>query len=696
MFEKKIFSGIVSVFLCTALWAGDGDTTKINFFKKYDLQQWKGSWHHKKLDYLDPNKNFKRAYLVLELGCASYGCCVWDYGFHAYIGKPLEGHDTLKFSKKDTVIWNSVTVVLDSLWITRKTSNVEVASLITPYGTYMRAGSNGFTNNWTHPYIFDVTDYLPLMKDSFALVIESGGYDGKKGFNLTADLILIEGNIPNAPKRVINAYYKGVSYKNEAQIDTVIKPYKFKLSSDEKQAKFRTIVTGHNQDGEFSPIEYYVVVNGQEVFSKRLWRNDCDKTHVQPQGGTWIFSRCNWCPGEKVIDFEIDLTPYLKFTDSNEIKISFRNMETTSSNIQASYAIAGNIITFTNKSPSDLSIIDVIAPSKDKTYFLHNPLCQGPIVKIRNEGTKTAKEAYIDYWVDGNNKTTYVWKGSLRPEQTEIVNLPAFPWTNVNYSSPIFFAALQKTTDNMVVWNDTITSKFDIPTVFSAQKLKFDIKTTNDNKVNTLKVYDELNQEVMSKTYNGDNKTYSDTITLPDGCYRAELVDFDDRIECGDGLSFWWSTQQLSKSSGSFTIRNANSNAVLKTFNADFGGKISFQFTLNNLKLGEYPSKSNYDYRAFKFPDTIKTQIAAASDDFSWHLSPNPSSTGMLSIETTAVGQAILGVKVFNLNGQLVYNKEKTGISPNEELNLSHLPKGTYIVRVNINGREDEKKWIYR
>ena len=30
-----------------------------------------------------------------------------------------------------------------------------------------------------------------------------------------------------------------------------------------------------------------------------------------------------------------------------------------------------------------------------------------------------------------------------------------------------------------------------------------------------------------------------------------------------------------------------------------------------------------------------------------------------------------------------------------EEINLSHLPKRVNVIRVNINGREDEKKWIY-
>jgi hypothetical protein len=696
MLTKKISLGILSIFLCTRLFAGEGDTTNINFFTKYDLQQWKGTWNHKKFDYLDPSKNYKKAFLVLELGCASYGCCVWDYNFHALIGKPLEGYDTLKFGKLDSVTWNSKLTVLDSLWVTRKSSNIEVARLITPYGTYMRAGSNGFTNNWTHPYIFDVTDYIPLFKDSFGLVIQSGGYDGKKGFNLTSNLILIEGKPDAMPKKVQKAYGRSFTFQNETQIDTLIKPYRFKLDANEKQAKFRVIVTGHGAQGEFSPVELYIKMNGNQIFTKRLWREDCDETHVQPQGGTWIFSRCNWCPGEKVIDLDIDLTPYLKTNDSNEIWISFRNMETTSATIQANYSVSGNIITFEKKPEKDIALIDVIAPSKDKTYFLHNPLCQGPIVKIRNEGTKSVKEAYIDYWVDGNNKTTHIWKGNLMPEKSEIIQLPAFPWMNVDYTSPIFFANLQKTIDNLVTWNDTIQSKFDIPAVFPSQKLKFDIKTTNDNKENTLKIFDELNQEVMSKVYKGDNKTYSDTITLPDGCYRMELIDYDDRIECGDGLNFWWSTQQLSKSTGSLTIRNAINNAVLKTFNADFGAKINFQFTLNNVKLGEYTPKSNYEYRTFKFPDTIKTEIASANNDHCWDLSPNPSSNGHLKIETKGNGQEILGVKIFNLNGQMVFHKATKNLSMIEELNLGHLPKGIYILRVNINGREDEKKWIYR
>lgn len=67
-----------------------------------------------------------------------------------------------------------------------------------------------------------------------------------------------------------------------------------------------------------------------------------------------------------------------------------------------------------------------------------------------------------------------------------------------------------------------------------------------------------------------------------------------------------------------------------------------------------------------------------------------------MKIEIKGNEQEILGVKIFNLNGQMVFQKATKNLLLVEELNLSHLPKGVYVIRVNINGREDEKKWIYR
>jgi len=676
--------------------AGDGDTTKINFFTKYDLQQWKGSWYHKKFDYIDPSKKYKKAYIKLNLGCASYGCCVWDYGFHVYISKLLPGSDTTNYHKLDTVTGNSVTVVLDSLWINRKSDNYEVGRLITPYGTYMRANSNGFNNNtWSHPYIYDVTDYLPLLKDSFGISVQSGGYDGKKGFNMTTDLILIEGETTYVPSQIYKPYQKSYTYKDEIGIDTLTKSFKFKLASNEKNAKFRTIVTGHGSEGEFSPIEYRVKLNGNQIYAKRLWKTDCDKTYIQPQGGTWIFSRCNWCPGEKTETFEIDLSPYLISTDSNEIDVAFGAIETSSTTITANYDIAGHVITYTKKDSFDLTIEDVISPSNDPNYRLYNSACQGPIIRLRNNGKATAKEAYIDYWVDGNNKTTHIWKGTLSPDQTVDISLPAFPWNGVDYTKPIFYALLQKTKQNMTTWNDMISSPFTIPTVFTTSSLKFETKTTNDTKQNTLTLTDEKGNTVLTKTYTNDSKTYNDTISLPDGCYRVELTDYDDRLECGDGLSFWWSTQQMSKTSGSFRILNAVNNTAIKTFNPDFGGKISFQFTINNKKIGEYTALTTYNYTEYKFPDTIKTFVQNLVDGINtWNIYPNPTTDNKFSIELPKNRTEDLSMSIYDMNGKEYFNKNYSPRIDKDEIKTSKFAKGIYIIRLNYQGIVEEKKII--
>lgn len=706
--KKILVVAIFGISIQSYLYSAEGDTTKFNFYKKYDIQQWKGSWWYKKFDYIDPAKTYKKAFLSIKLGCASYGCCVWDYAFHAYIVKPMPGYDTAKYAKKDTVIGNSVTVVLDSLWINRKSDNYEVGRLITPYGTYMRANSNGFSNNnWQHPYVYDVTDYLPLLKDSFGVGIVSGGYDGKKGFSMTVDLILIEGPSNYQPSQIFKPYQKSYGFQNELQIDTITKAFKFKLKSGETNAKFKTIITGHGQDGEFSPITYKVKLNSSEIYSKRLWNENCDKTYIQPQGGTWIFSRCNWCPGEKVETFDIDLSPHLIPTDSNEIDITLVSIENSAASYQANYDIMGHIITYAKRDSADLSIDEVIAPSKDPNHILSNALCQGPIVRLRNNGTKSAKKAYIDYWVDPTKKTTYIWNGILNPDQSILVSLPAFPWDGVNSSAPFFYASLQKTLENMVVWNDTISSSFTIPPVYNLSILKMELRTTNESiNTNKLSITNELGIEVFKKDIPTNGAIIIDTVSLPEGCYRLELTDYESRIECGDGLNFWWSNQQLGKSPGSFRILNGGSNAVIKTFNPDFGGKINHQFTVNK-KIGEFIATSTYAYQAYKFPDTIKKDTVKkdtikkpngvqALEKSKFHIFPNPTIDKSFTINLPSGYQGETNLSIQSLDGRILYYKAYKNEVTKDFIRLPNLIEGTYIISLEYEDRRIEEKLIIK
>lgn len=88
---KKSFLIFLMSAFCFVLFAKEGDTTVINFYTKYDIQQFLGPQWHKNFKYIDPTKKYKKAILKIDLGCASYGCCAWDYTFRGFIGKPLPG-----------------------------------------------------------------------------------------------------------------------------------------------------------------------------------------------------------------------------------------------------------------------------------------------------------------------------------------------------------------------------------------------------------------------------------------------------------------------------------------------------------------------------------------------------------------------------------------------------------------------------
>jgi hypothetical protein len=70
-------------------------------------------------------------------------------------------------------------------------------------------------------------------------------------------------------------------------------------------------------------------------------------------------------------------------------------------------------------------------------------------------------------------------------------------------------------------------------------------------------------------------------------------------------------------------------------------------------------------------------------------LYPNPSS-GLINI-ISADNSIILDVVVLDLRGNIVYKLSSEGIS---EIDLSHLPKGTYFIQVKNEKNQEIKKII--
>lgn len=447
----------------------------------------------------------------------------------------------------------------------------------------MRRNKQGYDSTWSHPYIYDVTDYLPLLNsDSIFYSAHTGGWDdkGKFGFKHTVTLYLIKGNAISV-FRILPIYQNAYRYHDSTQFDTMMKSYKFILAKNETKAKFRMIFTGHDQQGEFSPIPFYLRVNGKNIYSKRLWKTDCDKNAIQPQSGTWIFNRCNWCPGEKVNEIEVDLSSHLN-QGENEIKIALGKIETQDSQINANYLIEGDVIIYNKKPENDIELVTIVAPSSDPNFRMYNPRGMNPMVKIRNNCKAKIDDLKVHFIFEENKSlefTTEFHQLNLNPYQDTILELKN-DMSKFSQNEKLKFY-LDQSNQNTYLGNDTLYSYYKSPPVFTTHKLIFEIATSNDSSINNLRVINGLSNLIFENSYFNNNKIYRDTVSLNPGAYQLALTDYDKNYECGDGLSFWYSSRVGKKTSGIFKIYDAESGKLLKVFNPDFGGKINYQFIIN-------------------------------------------------------------------------------------------------------------------
>jgi hypothetical protein len=95
------------------------------------------------------------------------------------------------------------------------------------------------------------------------------------------------------------------------------------IPRDTRRVVMHYLASGHATDGrgadEFESRDHVITIDGREVIRFRPWRDDCrDLRAVNPycrrwSDGSWSadYSRSGWCPGDKVLPREIDMSPYL-------------------------------------------------------------------------------------------------------------------------------------------------------------------------------------------------------------------------------------------------------------------------------------------------------------------------------------------------------------------------------------------------
>jgi hypothetical protein len=538
-----------------------------------------------------------------------------------------------------------------------KVDKVELARVITPY-------NGGVQNGWEHTWTFDVTDYAPILKDSVEIDAFFGGW--QDGFLISIDFDMIEGTPARDPIKVNNIYHSGgggFKYGDASDpIENYLVPVDVDIDASTVFSKMYFTATGHSFGGnencaEFCAKTYTLNIDGSNVGSNLIWKDDCGWNPLHPQGGTWLYDRGGWCPGDKGIRWEHETSASTVAGTTQTIDIDMQAYTYTGgASFHPNYIMEGQFIEFTGANfQNDVEVYNITAPNNDFNYSRFNPICGPAKVTIRNGGEQPLTSCTITYYVVGGTYKTYEWTGNLAMLEMEEVELPMDAADYYAWGGPANAFRAVVSNPNGVAdeysFNDRYEVSFDFPPMYDNEIIIW-YKPNNAPQETTLELIDESGNVVWSRGPNGlsAGTIYKDTVQLTDGCYLFDVVDSD-----GDGISFW-----ANNDGGGFLRFRDGGGATIQNFNPDFGAGLVHYFTVGYvLNAPEYEVAQNLNAYPNPFNETISLEI----DGFD--------------------GQD-LNIQIFDLQGKLMF--EETVNQPEDfvykELNMKDLASGTYFVKV--------------
>ena len=671
-----LITNLLTLIIATNIYAAPGDTTSVYVHDKTDMV-WYGGYND--MGYFpDGTTQYSKILMTYTMACASGGCSDWDYTTRIEAMIPT--------GTFDSTVTNVDTITLDTTWNVFEVINpYEMARVITPYAGYMRESQNGYTPNWEHDYVFDVTDFVHILKDSVQI---RAFYEGwSTGFAATLRFDFIEGKPPRDIISIQNVYKGGGGYSTGGFGFEANQWYakQVEIPANSTQQKLRVTVSGHGFDNsnscaEFCIRDYFVNVNGTQVGTGTLWRDDCGFNPIYPQGGTWVYDRANWCPGMRAFTHEYDLTPYLTPGNTEEIDLDMESYFWGGTQ-SPSYGYSIQLVSYGDLNfANDAAITDIINPSTDDIHKRLNPSCGQPTITIRNEGSNTMTTADILYGVNGSTLCTYTWTGSLDFMEETDVTLPSVNWADYNTDNRLFSASIVGVNgiSDENPQNNALKSTFDIPEDSYPSSIKVRINTNNrgDETGYTLR---DVDSNVIGERATGSmssNEQYNDDYTLEPGCYVLSIYDTGE-----DGLQWWANTSQ---GTGNASIVRGDVSITVYSFRSDFGSEVHHYFTIGD--LAEIPYSGNCN--------TVSTEDTELSDS-ELIVQPNPN-TGEFYLQLNDVQIQNAQLTVHDMLGKVVYQSDLGDVNGafNQNIDLRTAAKGVYLVNVQHDEGQFSRKVI--
>jgi len=538
----------------------------------------------------------------------------------------------------------------------------EIMSFVTPYGIGLNLGATG--KSW----FFDVSDFAPVLKGPRRMLMALGGEFQEQ---MDIDFWFIVGT---PPRNVLqfNQLWQGAARLGGVGISNVLNDSRFgilnvPLLSSGQNYKLRSIITGHGAEGEFQQNggqinHFFNLAGGSNEFTWQI-SDKCSYNPVYPQGGTWLYDRQGWCPGQSSVVKEFDLTPLV--TPGSTVTMDYNCSPPPNQNGDYRFIVANQLITYGGANRSlDANIIDVLAPSTKVLHARTNPMCANPVILVQNTGSISLTAIEIDYWLNNSaNKQTFVWNGNLNFMDTAIVVLPLNTLWNqdVQPAGNIFNAEIKKTnnTTDQYAFNNRYRSAFVAPDLIP-RYFSVEFRTNNLWAQNTYTLFDEYDNILGQSNFGAANTTYLDNFNLI-GCFRLVVEDTG-----RDGLQWFANSAQ---GAGYVRLKDS-SGTVIKTFNADFGSKFEYSFTIK------------------KAVNT--TSIQKYNLGLGINVYPNPARVKFMLEGQTLEGAEFRTINVLGQTVEVPIAKNKNIV----EFDASKLTPGVYFVEVTKDGQKATKKIV--
>jgi hypothetical protein len=528
----------------------------------------------------------------------------------------------------------------------------ELGRMITPYAKF-------FPKDFKYTYVFDVTDFASKLTDSVQIRMMYSGYSF--GFTCTVDFEFIEGKPIRDVLKIVPVYKGYFPYGNETNsIENYLKPFSFTKNANDQMVKFRLTVTGHgaeNNEGcsEFCAKNFTLMLNNEQIATQLVWKDNCGDNAIINQGGTWIYDRANWCPGEQVAPYEYELN----WKDGeNTIDVNF---ESFTANGSAGYEVVGNLIYYGNYNyTNEVEVASILYPSADFRYQRLNPICDNAKVVIKNNGKNTLKTCEIKYQAGNKKINSFEWKGNLEVGKSQEITLGYIEWDASDRTFKVWADKPNANDDENTTNNMQQTTNFALPKVFPSTII---IETTTNKfpEENSWVLKDSYGKIISQKSFTKASFRHLDTVSIGYGCYTFEFTD-----KGKDGLDFWASRSNTG--SGAVRITAPGPYRVIQQINPDFGNFYTLNFTglaaLNTTEL------------------TATSQV---------NVFPNPAKTA-ISIQLNDANNFTKTYQIFDLQGKLVYTNQTTDCLI--DLNVSNYNSGVYVLMVNVNNQVLKHKFI--